>query len=153
MDQEQAALEQSHREQLDGLFTETFNSILRIEERSLNNRITQGLSITEIHTIVAVGLYESNPMSVVAARLDVTLGTLVTAVNKLEKAGFVKRERCEEDRRKVLLSLTNQGRKVYRVHAMFHQHMVDEALSDLSEEEERVLMVALGKVKSYFDQC
>ena len=48
---------------VDTLLSDTFNSILRIEERSLKNRLTEGLSIAELHTIVAVGLAAYVPMS------------------------------------------------------------------------------------------
>ena len=57
------------RQDIDGLLSDTFNSTLRIEERSLDNRLTHGLTITEVHTIVAVGLHEQTPMNVVAERL------------------------------------------------------------------------------------
>ena len=76
---------------VDTLLSDTFNSILRIEERSLKNRLTEGLSIAELHTIVAVGLHETNSMKVVASRLDVTMATLTAAMNKLERKGFVER--------------------------------------------------------------
>lgn len=138
---------------LDDLLSGTFNSILRVEEQSLQNRHTAGLTITEVHTIVAIGYRESNPMNVVAGRLDVTLATLNSAVNKLVKKGYVRRERSDEDRRKILVSLTVEGRKVYRAHRLFHKEMVDEALAGLTEEEERVLSRALGKVKRFFDQA
>ena len=141
----------SSREALDDLLSDTFNSILRIEERSLDNRLTHGLTITEVHTIVAVGLHERNPMNVVAARLGVTLATLTTAVNKLAKKGFVERVRSEDDRRKVLVSLTKKGRQVYRAHGLFHRQMIDEALADLTDDEERVFAEALMKVKAFFD--
>ena len=72
---------------VDTLLSDTFNSILRIEERSLKNRLTEGLSIAELHTIVAVGLHEINSMKVVASRLDVTMATLTAAMNKLERKG------------------------------------------------------------------
>ena len=111
------------RADIDGLLSDTFNSILRIEERSLDNRLTHGLTITEVHTIVAVGLHEQNPMNVVAARLGVTLATLTTAVNKLVRKGFVERIRAEDDRRKVLVSLTKKGRQVFRAHNVFHRQM------------------------------
>lgn len=137
---------------LDELLSGTFNSILRVEEQSLQNRITDGLTITEVHTIVAVGYRESNPMNVVASRLDVTLATLNSAVNKLAKKGYVKRERSSSDKRKMLVSLTVEGRKVYRAHRLFHKEMVEEALAELTEEEECVLARALGKVKRFFDQ-
>lgn len=107
----------------------TFNSILRIEEQSLDNRLTHGLTITEVHTIVAIGLHERNPMNVIAARLNVTLATLTTAVNKLANKGFVERTRAEDDRRKVLVSLTKKGRQVLRAHNLFHHQMIDEALA------------------------
>ena len=139
------------REELDELLSGTFNSILRIEERSLDNRLTHGLPITEVHTIVAVGLHERNPMNVVAARLGVTLATLTTAVAKLVRKGFIERSRFEDDRRVVLVSLTKKGRQVLRAHNLFHHQMIDEALADLTEEEERVLAEALAKVRAFFD--
>ena len=141
------------RIELDDLLSGTFNSILRVEEQSLQNRITDGLTITEVHTIVAVGYRESNPMNVVASRLDVTLATLNSAINKLAKKGYVKRERSSSDKRKMLISLTVEGRKVYRAHRLFHKEMVEEALSNLTEEEERILAKSLGKVKVFFDQA
>ncbi len=141
----------AQREAIDDLLSGTFNSILRIEERSLDNRLTHGLTITEVHTIVAVGLHERSPMNVVAARLGVTLATLTTAINKLVKKGFVERTRAEDDRRVVLVSLTKKGRQVLRAHNLFHHQMIDEALADLSEEEERVFAEALTKVKAFFD--
>lgn len=142
---------QQRREEIDDLLSGTFNSILRIEEQSLDNRLTHGLTITEVHTIVAIGLHERNPMNVVAARLKVTLATLTTAVNKLAKKGFVDRIRAEDDRRKVLVSLTKKGKQVLRAHNLFHHQMIDEALAGLTEEEERVFAEALAKVKAFFD--
>lgn len=47
------ALTKEELKTLDELLSSTFNSILRIEERSLNNRLTEGLSIAELHTICA----------------------------------------------------------------------------------------------------
>lgn len=140
------------RSAIDDLLSGTFNSILRIEERSLDNRLTEGLTITEVHTIVAIGMYEQNPMNVVAARLCVTMATLNAAVRKLVDKGFVRRTRDENDRRKVMVALTKKGRLVYRAHGLFHKQMIDEALSGLSEEEERVLTEALIKVKTFFDE-
>ena len=145
----QAALKR-HIE-LDDLLSNTFNVILRVEEKALDNKITEGLTITEVHTIVAVGLHGSNPMSVIASRLDVALATLTTAVSKLVAKGFIKRERSAEDRRIVLIGLTKEGRKVYRAHEVFHRNMITEALAELSEEEEQVLSKALAKVKIYFE--
>lgn len=136
---------------IDDLFSGTFQSVLRIEEGALDNRYTHGLTITDVHTCVAVGLYEKNPMNVVAARLGITTATLTSAINKLERLGFVQRERSEADRRTKLVSLTTKGRKVWRAHRLFHERMLKEALAPLSSDEQRVLAIALSKVKAFFD--
>lgn len=136
---------------IDDLFSGTFQSVLRIEEGALDNRYTHGLTITDVHTCVAVGLYEKNPMNVVAARLGITTATLTSAINKLERLGFVQRERSEADRRTKLVSLTTKGRKVWRAHRLFHERMLKEALAPLSGDEQRVLAIALSKVKAFFD--
>ena len=141
-----------HLRELDDLLSTTFNAVLRTEEQAIRVPITEGLTITEIHTIVAVGLHERNTMGTVAARLNVALGTLTASMNKLVSKGYVDRFRDENDRRRVLVSLTRRGRAVYRVHALFHRKMTDEALQGLTDEEERVLSSALSKVKAYFER-
>ena len=137
---------------LDDLLSGTFNSVMDIEERSLSNRITKGLTISEIHTIAAIGMYEVNPMNVIAARLGITLATLTTSVKRLADRGLVARQKSEKDKRQVLISLTSDGRKVYRAHRLFHEKMLAAALEGLSKEEERVLASALSHVKAYFDE-
>ena len=137
---------------LDDLLSGTFNSVMDIEERSLSNRITKGLTISEIHTIAAIGMYEVNPMNVIAARRGITLATLTTSVKRLADRGLVARQKSEKDKRQVLISLTSDGRKVYRAHRLFHEKMLAAALDGLSKEEERVLASALSHVKAYFDE-
>lgn len=136
---------------LDELLTETFNSVMSIEERVLENRLTAGLTIAEVHTLVAIGLHGMSPMKTVAARLGVSVPTLTSAINRLVSKGHVQRVRGEEDRRQVLLSLTNAGRKAVRAHDLFHRRMTLAAMEDLTPEEGVVLVRALSKVKGFFE--
>lgn len=146
-----ADITKEEKRELDDLLSNTFTSIMRLEERSLKNRLTDGLTITEIHTISAIGLHEEHTMSEVAARLTVTLATLTATVNKLVAKGFVERERSAEDRRRVMIRLTRRGREVCRAHSLFHRHMIDQALEGLDAEEARVLVGAVSKIKDFFD--
>ena len=77
------------------LLVQLFNDILQIEEKSLKEGIISDLSITEIHTIEAIGMYAEKSMSEVAQILKITVGTLTTAINKLIKKGYVERKRIE----------------------------------------------------------
>lgn len=136
---------------MNSLFVDTFNSVLRIEEMALKNRLTSNLTISEIHTINAIGLDGASPMNVVAGRLGVTLATLNASVGKLVDKGFAARTKSEADRRQVLVSLTKEGRKAYRVHEAFHREMVDAALDGLTPEEEDAFARGLVKVKAFFE--
>lgn len=142
----------ANKRALDDMLSNTFNAVLRIEEQSISSRLTQGLTIAELHTLVAIGLHEKNPMKVVAKRLNIRMASLTAAINKLEAKGFVERYRSEKDRRQVLVSLTMRGRKAFRAHERFHKKLVDDVLETLTPDEERVFMKALGTVKSFFDR-
>lgn len=137
---------------LNELMTTTFNSVTRIEEKSLNNRLLQGLTIAEIHTLAAVGMHATVPMKTICSKLGVTMATVNASVSRLERKGYLTRARGEEDRRQMLVTLTTNGRKALRVHDAFHHKMVDRALEGLSRDEEATLVKALVNVKAFFDE-
>ncbi len=139
------------KETINELLTSTFNSITRIEERSIKNRLTKDLSIAEIHTLEAIGMYDQKPMKDVARQLGVTLATVNAAVNKLERKGYVTRQRGEQDRRQMLVSLETSGRKALRTHDLFHKKMIDSALAGLTHEESRAFARAVANIKQFFD--
>ena len=58
-------------------------------------------------------------MSAVANHLNVTLGTLTTAVKKIVEKGFLIKEKSTQDQRIYYLRLTNQGKEALKVHEQF----------------------------------
>lgn len=132
------------------LLVDVFNDILQIEQSALQSGEFKDLSVTEIHTIEAIGFYESRSMSEVAADLRITVGTLTTAVNKLINKGYVERKRIEEDRRVVLIQLTKRGKLAYRIHEKFHRDMVKATIEGLTEDEEKVLVRAMEQLNTFF---
>ncbi len=132
------------------ILVDIFNDILQIEQSALKQGALSDLSVTEIHTIEAIGMYDPRNMSEVAADLRITVGTLTTAINKLIKKGYVERKRIEEDRRVVQIQLTKKGKLAYRIHEKFHNDMVKESAEGLSQEEEGILIKALEKVNNFF---
>ena len=137
---------------INDLLVDLFNDILQIEEKSLKDGPISDLSITEIHTLEAIGMYDEKNMSEVAQSLKITVGTLTTAINKLIKKEYVERKRIEEDRRVVLIKLTKKGKLAYRLHDKFHKDMVNTAINGLSEEEEDVLIHSLTKLNKFFKE-
>lgn len=137
---------------LNQLLVTLFNDILEIEQNALKEGVLNDLSITEVHTIEAIGMYEPRTMTEVAKDLGITVGTLTTAINKLVKKEYVERRRGEEDRRAVMIALTRKGKLAYRVHEKFHADMINETIEGLSSEEEEVLIKALSKLNKFFGE-
>ncbi|MDR0922638.1 MAG: MarR family transcriptional regulator [Lactobacillales bacterium] len=139
-------------ETINDYLVSVFNDILIIEESELQRSKFSDISIKEMHTIEAIGLYRKKASSEVAKELMVTVGTLTVAVNNLVKKGYVERLRSEDDRRVVKLGLTNRGKLVYRVHQHFHREMVKNILRDMDEEQSDALLKALKNLHGYLEQ-
>ena len=135
---------------LNELLVEIFDDILQIEEKALRHGTFSDLSVTEIHTLEAIGMYTQRTMSEVAQDLKITVGTLTTAINKLIKKEYVVRKRIEEDRRVVLVELTKKGKLAYRLHEKFHNDMIKATVEGLTEEEEKILISSLEKLNEFF---
>lgn len=129
-----------------------FNDILTIEESELKKSQFNDLSITEMHTIEAIGMYKKKTSSEVAKELSITVGTLTVAINNLVKKGYIERLRSEDDRRVVKLGLTKKGKLLFRVHQHFHREMVKNILKGMEQEEEQALLRALKNLHDFLQE-
>ena len=70
------------------------------------------LGLTYTQYIVFMVLWEKDRVTVgeICERLRLDSGTLTPLLKKMEKEGYVLRERCREDERRVIISLTDAGR-------------------------------------------
>ncbi len=127
-----------------------FRNINVIEERAICTGDYKDVTANDMHVIEAIDMEEARNMSSVARSLGVTTGTLTIAVNSLVKKGYVERARSEEDRRVVLVSLSEKGKRAYLHHRQFHEQMIEAIVEELSEEEQAVLEKALVKLDRFF---
>ncbi|MEU6999643.1 MarR family transcriptional regulator [Nonomuraea sp. NPDC046570] len=94
--------------------------------------------------------YELSPGTLLKATL-VTSGTMTNRIDRLAQADLVRRRPDPEDRRGVLVSLTEEGRK--RVDAAFADLLrrERELLAGLGEQDQRVLAGLLRTLLTPFD--
>ena len=137
-------------ETVNDILVNLFNEIMDIEERALITSEYKDISVKDMHVIEAIGIGNPRNMSAVAKSLSVTVGTLTIAMNNLVKKGYVNRGRSEEDRRVVLVSLSEKGEQAYHHHRIFHERMVMSVLKDLNKEETESLTAALVKLQDFF---
>lgn len=135
---------------LNEVLVKLFRSVNTIEEKAIRTEEYQDVTTNDMHVIEAIGLDTAKNMTSVAKTLEVTTGTLTIAVNSLVKKGYVDRVRSEEDRRVVLVSLSDKGKKAYLHHRKFHEDMIEAVVSEMSEEEQRVLEKAMIKLITFF---
>ena len=127
-----------------------FNEIMDIEARAIITPEFKDITNNDMHVIEAVGIGEPRNMSAVAKLRSVTVGTLTIAVNNLVKKGYIERVRSKEDRRVVLVSLTEKGKKAYQHHKRFHEEMIQSLLKGLSDQEISTLVTALTNLREFF---
>lgn len=135
---------------LNDVLVNLFRDIMTLEEKAIITSEYQDITNNDMHVIEAIGLDEPKNMSTIARSLSVTVGTLTIAMNSLVKKGYVIRERGVEDRRVVYISLSEKGKKAYLHHAEFHRQMIQGILQDLTPEETKILVEALGKLNKWF---
>ena len=138
-------------EVINDVLVHLFNEILQLEEEAIITSEYKDITNNDMHIIEAIGLGGGN-MSSIAAKLNITVGSLTTSMNGLVKKGYAERSRSENDRRVVYIHLTNKGRKAYHHHAEFHRKMTESVLASLSEEEVPILIKTLNGLSDFFRQ-
>ena len=137
-------------ETLNSILVNLFRDVMDLEQRAIITSEYHDITNNDMHVIEAVDMEGARNMTSVAKTLGVTTGTLTIAVNSLVKKGYVERVRSEEDRRVVLISLSEKGRKAYLHHQRFHEQMIEAIVEELSAEEQVVLEKALVKLDRFF---
>ena len=82
--------------------------------------------------------------------MGVTVGTLTTNMNGLEKKDYIVRERSTTDKRVVYITLTERGKKAFFHHRDFHKNMIKSVVVGLDDDEKRLLYRCLIKLDNFF---
>lgn len=121
----------------------TFIKLTRCTEALLarlsNCGSLEGLTISQFGVLEA--LYHLGPMnqSEIGNKLLRSGGNITLVIDNLEKQGLVKRQRDHEDRRMVIVTLTDKGRQL--ISRIFPQHLraIVKELSILTPQEQELL--------------
>lgn len=140
---------------LGGMLTETYQNIMRVEERTLSQDSRLNLSISELHLIEYVGQHSGQGVTIsqLARRMGISRPTATVAVNKLVAKGYAVKRNCPSDGRVVRVLLTREGEKIDRLHQYFHRKMVREVSADFTQEEREYLLSGIEKLNRYLKKC
>ena len=105
--------------------------------------VRMGVSMTQLHVLSMLHAHGDLPMSRLAEMTDVSLSNTTGLVDRIEERGLVERVRVPEDRRVVLVRLTDAGRELLESIEVLRTEMLRRILGNLDEERlERVAAAA-----------
>ncbi len=142
---------QSTKRSLNELLVNLFNHVMDMEAKAVITEEFIGITNNDMHIMEAIGVEEPRKMSEIAHRLSVTVSTLTTNMNGLEKKGYIRRERSQKDKRVVHVTLTEKGRKAFFHHRDFHKKMIRAILKDLGGEELEILYKCLTNLNHFLE--
>ena len=121
----------------------------KINHNMLNNCLYHSLdSLTakEMETIFIIGCKGKITMGEIAEKLGVTVSTPTTTVNRLIGKKYVERHVGEEDRRLVVVSLTEEGFRLYNYFLELKLKNLELLFNILSEDEISMFRLILKKI-------
>lgn len=126
------------------------NEVWVLEGRAIITGEFRDLTNNDMHVIEAIGKGEGKNMSSIAKKLNITVGTLTSAMNRLVKKNYVERFRSEKDRRIVFVRLLEKGVRAFDHHEEYHRRMTEAVLAKLTEDEIPVLVKTLDGFTEFF---
>ncbi len=140
------------KKSLNELLVNLFNHVMDLEAKAVITEEYRDITNNDMHIIEAIGVEEPRNMSEIARRLSITVSTLTTNMNGLEKKGYIVRTRSVEDKRVVYVTLTEKGKKAFYHHRDFHRKMIRALVKDLNEEDMEVLYRCLKNLNGFLEQ-
>jgi len=119
-------------------------------ENIIKSKVRQefGTSLARFDVLAQLDRFpEGLTMSEVSRHLMVSNGAITGLVDKLAGCGWVVREEQAQDRRTVMVRLTEEGRAQFRLMARRHEEWVVSLLGDLSREAQTELLRDLTLLK------
>ena len=127
------------------LLRQAYNLVLKCEDRVFSEyELT-----TEQHAVLMAIKHISGPVRItdISRWLDRSVNSVSMIIERMVKAGLVKRTRDRKDRRTVFVTMTSQAEKAYVLASVAGWGLIQEILSPLSDEDKRTLIRLLETLR------
>jgi DNA-binding MarR family transcriptional regulator len=114
----------------------------RLARRLRAQRAVDSMSDGQFAVLAALKVHGAHTLGELAERERVTAPSMNRTVNGLEEAGYLTRTPADDDRRKVIIALTDSGLAVVDETVRRRDAWLEEALAELSASERDTLAAA-----------
>jgi DNA-binding MarR family transcriptional regulator/GNAT superfamily N-acetyltransferase len=108
-------------------------------------------SLTEVRVLYELAQRDGVLARELAEELGLDAGYLSRMVKKFNALGFIEKVVNEQDQREVTLSLTGAGRRAFAPLDAVASEEIQKMLADLSDEQQRKLVMAMGTIREVLD--
>jgi DNA-binding MarR family transcriptional regulator len=103
-------------------------------------QLAGNISAAQLQLILAIGSQGKCTMSQLAQSMHFSQANVTQMINRLISKNFVKRHRCQVDKRVSYVSLLSKGKKVCQLHQEHIERTVAECFSKMSENEQEQML-------------
>jgi len=127
------------------LLRQTYNLVSKCEDRVFSEHELT----TEQHAVLMAIKHISGPVRItdIARWLDRSVNSVSMIIDRMVKAGLVRRVRDRKDRRTVFVTMTSKAEKAYVPATVAGWGLIQEILSPLSDEDKRTLIRLLETLR------
>jgi DNA-binding MarR family transcriptional regulator len=115
---------------------------------SHSERATMELNLRQRLILQCLGLEGDQSIASIGQRLGLSPSTMTGLVDRLEEQGYLKRRPHASDRRVTLLTLSRKGERAFAREIDWYGSLVEEIFGSLGEDAKRVVLRALGALRS-----
>lgn len=140
--------------ELNRLLVGTYRAAGKIEQIMLEDLSDGKLSLSEMRVIECVGNGRSRGRTVteISQELDITLPSVTAMVKRLEKKGYVLKQRGAADGRQVNIRLSETGFHAYVGYLFAQRKMINAVRDSIREDDVTVLLRSLQALNGFFSE-
>ena len=133
------------------MLTEAYRSIIKVEEQMLFRLSGGKLTISEMHVLESIGKSATKSLNIteIAQDLDITPPSVTTMIQRLERKGYISKDRSSVDARRVHVVLTPAGSQAEIAHRYFRRKIIRELTAELNVEEKAAILSGLEKMNEF----
>jgi len=130
------------------VFTALWKAYRGVLGRSEESKRKIGLCDSDFRVLELLMQKGSQPVNVLGAQIDLTTGSITTAIDRLEAKWLAARKLDPKDRRVRIVELTAKGRRVIERASIEHARDMEKAFRKLSCDERLMLVELLERITS-----
>jgi DNA-binding MarR family transcriptional regulator len=130
------------------LYFESALAVMDVLESELERDV--GIPLRWYDTLVQLEETDGLRMTELAERILYSKSGFTRIVDRMEEAGLIRRVRPENDRRSIVIVLTDEGREMMEKARRYHRHSIEQHFSrHLADTDVKALIRALDKVSAH----